>query len=192
VTLLSGERQVAPTLRGIRGDHVARYRWAVEQLAGAPTAVLDAGCGIGYGAALLADAGHAVYAIDRDQEAIIYGTEHYDRPAIRWTIADVCAVTCHQAHVAVAFEILEHLERPGLALRRFPDRLLASVPNEAVIPKTEHSYPHHVRHYTPDAFELLLVGAGYQVLEWWTQLDLTDRPLARGTDGRTLVTVCAR
>jgi hypothetical protein len=49
-----GERQVAPTLEGIRRDHVARYEWAARRLKGR---VLDACCGIGYGTQILAKAG---------------------------------------------------------------------------------------------------------------------------------------
>ena len=191
MTLFSGERQVAPTLEGIRADHVARYAWAAKRLkADAYEGVLDAGCGIGYGARMLADEGLAVYAHDWDPEAIAYGQAHYAHPGIRWSVADLCASACRQATVAVAFEVLEHLRRPGLALIRFPDVLLVSVPNRAILPKLA-GFPHHARHYTTDELELLLGGAGYVVNEWWTQRGKTGT-VERGTAGRTLVAVCAR
>jgi SAM-dependent methyltransferase len=188
--LRSGDCQVAPTLAGIRGDHLARYRFALER--GHLWPVLDAGCGIGYGARILADAGFQVHAWDHDPEKIAYGQTHYDHPAIRWSVADICAVTCWQAMTAIAFEVLEHLESPGQALRRFPDRLIASVPNELVVPKLPGTFPHHVRHYSPDAFMTLLTRAGYRVVEFWSQDDLTDKPPHAGEDGRTLVAVCSR
>ena len=190
--LLSGERQVAPTLDGIRADHRARYAFAVERLTSPSRAlVLDAGCGIGYGARMLAEAGLAVWAHDCDPEAIAYGRAHYDHPAIRWSVADVCTSVCRTPAAAVAFEVLEHLARLGLALIRFPDYLIASVPNRAVLPKVER-FPHHVRHYDAQEFELLLAGAGYRVTAWWTQPSKRDAAPMPGTEGRTLIALCAR
>jgi 2-polyprenyl-3-methyl-5-hydroxy-6-metoxy-1,4-benzoquinol methylase len=191
VTLLSGERQVAPTVAGIRGDHVARYRFAAARW-GEGAAVLDAGCGIGYGARLLAEAGAAVYAWDVDAEAIAYARAHYEHRAIRWSVADLCEVTCRQATHAIAFEILEHLARPGAALVRFPDQLIASMPNGAIVPKMPGRYVHHVRHYTPEELACLLAGAGYQVAEWWSQTTTEDGPLVPGTRGRTIIAVAER
>lgn len=190
MSLMSGERQVAPTLRGIRGDHVARYRFASARLN--DLAVLDAGCGVGYGARVLTEKGFAVYAWDLDAEAIAYAREHYDDPRIRWSVSDICAERCGQVGAAVAFEVLEHLERPGLALIRFPDKLIVSVPNAAIVPKTPDTFPHHVRHYTVEQLELLLMGAGYRIAEWWSQRDTGGSDLVRGSNGRTLVAVCER
>ena len=55
-----GERQVAPTLDGFREDHLARYHFAAQRLAGKK--VVDAGCGVGYGSFILAEAGCNVLA----------------------------------------------------------------------------------------------------------------------------------
>ena len=62
-----GERQVSPTVDGIRADHVNRYKWAIDKTIGRVT---DAACGIGYGSVILAEAGIKVRAIDIDAEAI--------------------------------------------------------------------------------------------------------------------------
>lgn len=193
MTLLSGERQVAPTMRGIRADHVARYRFAAEKLRGRVSSVLDAGCGVGYGAMILGEAGLHVYAWDHDAEAVAYAREHYAHERVRLAEPmDICRVTCWQAEAAVALEVLEHLERPGLALIRFPAVLIASVPNAAVVPKTDGSFPHHVRHYTPVELELLLMGAGYRVMEWWSQRDTGSVEPVRGSNGRTILAVAER
>ena len=53
--LHSGERQVSDTLEGIRADHRARYEWAAGRLAGKK--VVDAACGVGYGAKILPNSG---------------------------------------------------------------------------------------------------------------------------------------
>ena len=55
MTMHDGERQVAPSLDGIRKDHVERYKLAAEIFGG--LSVMDVGCGVGYGAKVLADAG---------------------------------------------------------------------------------------------------------------------------------------
>ena len=44
--LRDGQRQVAPILDGIRGDHLARYRWAARTLS-PRSRVVDVACGVG-------------------------------------------------------------------------------------------------------------------------------------------------
>ena len=53
----TGERQLAPTLEGIRADHLERYKFAVSTIQKTfglrdghnPIKIIDAGCGCGYG-----------------------------------------------------------------------------------------------------------------------------------------------
>ena len=71
-----GERQVAPTLDGIRRDHVARYEFAARVLP-TPSRVIDFACGVGYGTRILGDAGHQALGFDVDKEAIAYARKHY-------------------------------------------------------------------------------------------------------------------
>ena len=71
-----GERQVAPTLDGIRRDHVARYEWAAKIIP-AGSRVIDFACGVGYGTRVLCDAGHAAFGYDIDTEAHAYAVDHY-------------------------------------------------------------------------------------------------------------------
>src|SRR3546814_15557036 len=58
------------SLEGIRDDHVARYRFAAEQLRAhgcrLDNRVVDAGAGCGYGTFILAEAGFRVTAIEQD------------------------------------------------------------------------------------------------------------------------------
>jgi SAM-dependent methyltransferase len=191
--LLSGERQVAPELDGIRRDHVARYEWAAERLAGG--IVADAGCGVGYGSAILARAGCTVRAYDRSVEAIEYAQAHYNHnPNIKFGVGDVTEVQVPQsAHAVVAFEILEHLDEPEKALKRFRQmgtRLYASVPNESVFPHRGRVKFHH-RHYTRNQFRELLFRNGWKVVEWWGQHDDEAEP-EPDVEGRTLIAVCDR
>lgn len=195
IELLNGERQVAPSLDGIRADHKARYEWVASRIQPGDLLV-DAGCGVGYGSRILADAGAQVRGYDRSEQAIGYGREHYAKedPSVTLEVGSLYDVRFpHNAKAVVAFEVLEHLADPGLALRRFgemSDTLYASVPNEDVFPYNGRIL-HHVRHYTKDEFSELLRENGWEVTEWFGQADKTS-PVEPDVQGRTLVAVCKR
>lgn len=68
--------------------HLSLYRFVVPFVGGA--AVLDAGCGAGYGAAYLADHGAGmVTGIDASQKAIAFCQRHFQRPNLRYAVMDV-------------------------------------------------------------------------------------------------------
>jgi len=185
-----GERQVAPTLDGIRADHVARYRWAATHLPPGQT-VIDIGCGVGYGSKILADEGFDVHAYDKENEAHDYACANYNAPNIWRYVADVSqAIPFADADAAVAFEIIEHLANPHPLLRHLAElvpTLLASVPNETVFPYANHAFHH--RHYTRAQFEELLSNCGWDLIEMHGQ-EHEYAEVERGVEGRTLVAVC--
>lgn len=188
--LRSGERQVAAVLSDIRADHVARYTWAADRLKGYRH-VVDAACGCGYGTATLFDGGvERVTGIDIDADAILYAADHWNRPGIAWMTQDLGGARPLPACGAVvSFETIEHVEDPLpflKAARAASPVLLASVPNEEVVPKIEGRYRHHFRHYTREEFRTLLYRAGWNVTEWWGQADNIS-PVERGRVGRTIV-----
>lgn len=188
MALRDGERQVAAELSGIRRDHLARYQWAAAQLSRNDT-VIDAGCGIGYGASILAAAASEVYAFDRDAQSIAFGGQHYNRANIVWGCGDAADATLYApAAAGVAFEIIEHLADPRPMLRSLYasgcQTLFASVPNEKVFPFKGYAFHH--RHYTREEFEALLRECGWVVAEWWGQLG-PESDVERNVEGRTLV-----
>jgi len=190
--LLSGERQVAPSVDGIRADHRARYEWVASRVEEGDL-VVDAGCGVGYGSKILADAGAQVRAFDRSDQAIGFGKKHFEDPKITFEVGELYQQRFpHHAKAVVAFEVIEHLADPALALRRFAemsDTLYVSVPNEDVFPFK--GYKFHVRHYTKKELTDLLAEAGWSVVEWWGQ-EGPESEVEREVEGRTLVTVCER
>ena len=197
MSLNSGERQVAPTVDGIRRDHVARYEWVAKSL---PTGsrVADFACGIGYGCKILADAGHITRGFDRDAEALEYAAKHYATPLARFSIGDGDepeGLGYHDA--AVSFETIEHIEdpRPLLqALHKSAPLLFASVPNEAVMPWRQPdgaTTAFHFRHYTKGEFTALLEDCGWHPVEWYGQYDHQSE-VEPDVEGRTLIAVCKR
>lgn len=157
-------------VKDVRADHVARYQWAAER---GQWHVIDAGCNCGYGAAILADAGYCVTAIDCWSQGLEYARKHWDRSRIAWVNADFEGeFEFPFADTVAAFEIVEHLGDPRPLLmeaRRVAGCLLASVPNEDVWPWEERLGPVHKRHYTRGQFEALLIECGWSDIEWWGQ-----------------------
>jgi SAM-dependent methyltransferase len=194
MTLHSGERQVSPTVGGIRRDHRARYEWAAKMLPPG-SRVLDLACGIGYGAKILADAGHKVHAIDRDKQSIRFGGAHYAHDSICFECADaeeIAGIDDDAFDAVVCFEFIEHVADPAPILRcaaRLAPILLASVPNEDVFPFKNYAFHH--RHYRPGEFLDLLHAAGYGLESWWGQVG-PESEVEHAVSGRTLIAVARR
>lgn len=196
MTLYNGERQVAPELSGIRADHLARYRFAARVLPSGAR-VADFLCGVGYGSAVLAEAGLSVVGYDREPAAIAYGREHYQRRNMLLRCGDALEearfLVDNVFDAVVCFEGVEHIEDPLPLLREFArvaPRLLVSVPNEAVFPH-RGQIRFHFRHYRRDEFFALLAEAGWRVTAWYGQAG-PQSDLEPETEGRTLVADCVR
>ena len=179
-------------LSGIRRDHVARYEFVAARLPKG-SRVLDLACGVGYGAHILAKAGHHVCAIDASFEAIAYAREHYAHENICYiqaTAEDVIGKAVSECAAIVCFETLEHLKDPAPLLTYWAGwapLLFASVPNETVFPHGGRILFHH-RHYTRSQFDALLTDAGWQVDEWHGQAGPTSEVEPK-IEGRTLIAV---
>lgn len=192
MTMQDGERQVAPTIEGIRRDHRARYEFAAKSLKPG-SRVIDFACGVGYGAKILADTGHLVHAFDRDEEALAYASEHYAHPLVSYRMATAALPPIFgEFDAAVCFDTIEHVDDPRpllLAMREAAPTLIASVPNEEWFPYRGYAY--HFRHYTRDQFEALLRECGWSVTDWLGQ-DGPESDVEVGVNGRTLVAVAER
>lgn len=154
--------------------------------------MIDLACGVGYGARILAEAGHRVTAIDSDAEAIAYAREHYAHRQINYLVDDARILPNLAPHdAAVCFETIEHLEHPLVLLQklRCAPLLLASVPNEDVFPY--RNYRFHYRHYRPNEFKSLLGAAGFRVIEWFGQIG-PESEVEKDVSGRTLIVSAQR
>lgn len=173
---------------------MARYEWVAARLPKG-SRVLDLACGVGYGAHILAQAGHHVTAVDVSAEAILYAKAHYSHPHITFRqgqAEELHADETGRFDAVVSFETIEHLPEPASFLRHWSDYagvLFASVPNETVFPHGGRIKFHH-RHYTKAEFNSLLSACGWHVGEWHGQAG-PESEVAPDIEGRTLIAVAA-
>ena len=190
---------MATSMADIRPDHLARYEAAKHWLVSNNTTghILDAGCGVGYGAALLSDTVTKVAAVDASSEARALHKTHFARENVSFLNADLFEAPLAETYDAiVSFEFLEHIQEVEQAVKLFGQLsrvLICSTPNEIVRPhKLEPVNPFHVRHYTPDELEALLSAGGYRVKGRFSQHGGHDLQLKPGRDGKFMIAVAVK
>jgi SAM-dependent methyltransferase len=155
------ERFVPETMREelIAAEHLARYEWAAALAPG--RRVLDAGCGTGYGAAILARAG-AEHVVGVDvAAAIVEAARAHESPRVTFVHADIARLPHPDSSfdLVTCFEVIEHVQDPSAVLGELarvlePGGVLAiSSPNADRYPPGN---PHHVREFTTGEFQALL------------------------------------
>lgn len=148
------ERFVPAEMSGrlVEAEHVLRYRWAAQH--GGQRTILDAGCGVGYGAGILKEAGAArVVGVD-SSAAVVEAARAQVPDGVSFEVADVASL----AHpddafdLVVCFEVIEHVDDRDAVLDELVrvlapgGLLLISSPNrERYMPGN----PHHRHEYTP-------------------------------------------
>jgi SAM-dependent methyltransferase len=179
----------------VEAEHLARYHWAAPAVAGAR--VLDAGCGMAYGSALLADAG-AAEVVGIDRAAAVLEAARAEAPAkvelVHGELTDLPFST-NSFDVVVCFEVIEHVKEWDVVLaelhRVLTDDgvLMISSPNRDVyVPGN----PHHVHEFLPDELREAL-GRRFARVElrrqhnWVTSAVMDDDQIAHrgrmGVDG---------
>jgi 2-polyprenyl-3-methyl-5-hydroxy-6-metoxy-1,4-benzoquinol methylase len=143
--------------------HARRYAFAAERCRG--KRVLDAGCGSGYGARILALEAVECLGVDNDPEAVRLAESLFGSPGLTFAVTDVTkleAVSDDAFDVVVALEVLEHLPPESIpafmaAVRRVlsPDgTFVVSVANRMYRDREEN--PFHLSEMTFEEFEQLL------------------------------------
>jgi ubiquinone/menaquinone biosynthesis C-methylase UbiE len=145
--------------RLVDAEHRARY-WSAAAIAEG-RAVLDAGCGTGYGTLMLIEGGAAsVTAIDLAEEAVEQTLARVDGRA-EVVLGDVHQLPFDEAafDMVVCFEVIEHMDGQDTVLSEFarvlrPEGFLViSSPNRDVYTPGN---PHHVHEYTPPELDAAL------------------------------------
>lgn len=183
----TGERIVpgTPLWESSYPDHIQRYTFALDFVPHGAR-VLDAGCGVGYGAAEIADRRNArVVAVDIADEALALARQHFDRAQITWC-RDDCERLAHAADfgpfdLIINFENIEHLARPeqfvarAAALLSLDGALLTSTPNRLLLNRLRGApadapspNEYHVNEFSESEFRALL-GKYFQHVTIWYQ-----------------------
>jgi SAM-dependent methyltransferase len=146
---------------GIVAVHLKRYAFARERCAGKD--VLDAGCGVGYGTAYLAEAARRAVGVDRSAEAIELARRRYAGRNVEFAVGDVLALDWpdESFDVVCAFETIEHLDDPDAFLREARRVLTPGGDFVASTPRAERTVaapanPFHAVELSRDDFERLL------------------------------------
>lgn len=171
---LTGER----TVPGVPDEtywferHVVAYRFAATRVAGCR--VLDAGCGEGYGLALLRDAGAAhVTGADLDPMTVDHARRAYGGDGIDVVECELMDLPLAEdaIDVTVSFQVIEHVhDVPGYlaSLRRVTrpgGTVLLATPNRLTFtPGSDVPVnPFHVREFTAAELVAELHAAGFAV-----------------------------
>ena len=161
----TGERFTPECVREIWYEHWHRYAFAANFAAGAR--VLDAACGEGYGAALLARRAASVLGVDISDAAIEHARKRYGgMPGLSLQTGDVTALDAlsdSSFDLIVSFETLEHVAEQDRMLAGFA-RLLAPRGLLLVSSPDKRTYSdlagfrneHHVRELYRNELESLL------------------------------------
>ena len=111
---MSHPERIVPdeTEPGIVALHLKRYAFARPFCD--DRQVLDAGCGVGYGSAYLAEAARHVVGVDVDADAIAYARRRYGAENVEFVNEDVVAMPFADDafDVACSFETIEHVRDP--------------------------------------------------------------------------------
>jgi SAM-dependent methyltransferase len=146
---------------GVVALHLKRYEFCEPRCAG--RAVLDAGCGVGYGSAFLGRTAQRVLGVDLSPEAIAYAQGRYRSENVEFEVMDLAALELPDASfdVVCAFETIEHVPDRDAVLHelarvlRQDGALLVSTPQ--VRQTTESpANPFHYVEYARADFEALL------------------------------------
>jgi len=169
VLTLTGER----TIPGLDVEnywfrrHEVVYQRLAQRCAGRE--VLEAGCGEGYGADLIAGVARRVIALDYDEATVAHVRAHYPRvEVVHGNLAELPLADA-SVDVVVNFQVIEHLwdqaqfvsecarvlRSSGLLMVSTPNRITFSPGRDTPI------NPFHTRELNADELTQLLVDAGF-------------------------------
>lgn len=159
----TGER-FHPELEGeIRQEHMHRYAWCSDLVAGKD--VVDVASGEGFGSDMLASNAKSVIGIDVSAEAIAHAQGRYAKANLSFKVGDAAAIDLpdSSADVIVSFETIEHIDNQEGAISEFfrvlreDGVLIISSPDiETYSIRQQYENPFHKRELDREGFVSLL------------------------------------
>jgi SAM-dependent methyltransferase len=169
VLTLTGERTV-PGL-DVENYWFRRHEVVYQRLAQrcADLDVLEAGCGEGYGADLIAGVARRVTALDYDETTVAHVRARYPRVEIMHANLSELPLADASVDVVVNFQVIEHLWDQARFVRecarvlRPSGLLMVSTPNRITFSPGRDTplNPFHTRELNADELTQLLVNAGF-------------------------------
>jgi SAM-dependent methyltransferase len=168
---LTGER----TIPGLAEEnywfrrHEVVYRRLAERCAGRD--VLEAGCGEGYGADLIADVARRVIGLDYDESAVAHVKARYPRVDMRHGNLAELPLPDGSVDIVVNFQVIEHLWDQSqfvtecLRVLRPAGALLMSTPNRITFSPGRETpiNPFHTRELNAAELIELCIDAGFRI-----------------------------
>jgi 2-polyprenyl-3-methyl-5-hydroxy-6-metoxy-1,4-benzoquinol methylase len=146
--------------------HLARYRFASSYVE--KKRVLDLACGVGYGSAVLHDAGaERVLGVDLSPDAIAYARNNYAADNLEFEQGNGMTFTpSFESQVIVSLETIEHIPDPRGFVHRLASflspkgLLIGSVPTTL----STDANPYHLHDFSEKSFRTLFNEAGLDVI----------------------------
>lgn len=168
---LTGER----TVPGIPEENYWFRRHEAAYLALLPycedATVLEAGCGEGYGAALIAERAARVLALDYDEQTVRHVARCYPQAGTVQGNLAFLPLRPSTMDVVATFQVIEHLwDQAGFLAEchrvlRPGGRLIVTTPNRLTFTPDSDTplNPYHTRELAPSEMDTLLREAGFEV-----------------------------
>lgn len=137
--------------------HLARYMFVARQI-DKSTSVLEVGCGVGYGARLLADFAKEVVAMDQDKEM-----NKFWRKLNKKNLKFLTKIPKQKFDVVVCFEVIEHINEKNvpdfidILKEHCSGVMYLSTPRALPLEqKSRNRQLEHKKEYSPDELKDLL------------------------------------
>ncbi len=180
-------------------DHFQRYSF-VQKYIKSTDKVLDIACGVGYGTALMAQKAAFAVGVDINKPSINFANNIFQKDNLKYICSDANTFEWQEKFdKVISFETIEHIEEDELFLSKLKDcmkdegTLICSVPNETIFPFNPKITPFHIKHYTVESLNQLLISNGFKIEEIYFQYENEDHSVGqKEEEGYTIICIAKK